>query len=821
MTDKVNEKPNEFDNAARAQSDNPLEELAKIIGYQDDDQVNPNADGSANEAVTDLEAELLREFGVEPQVAPSPIVPVAAPVETTPVKASLVQPVAYEPQVEAPVTAPHPSFSNPQVQNAGLDDILDDMSRYALPTHEQPISATPPADLTPVSDNSPVQEEPIPSYEPPVAAPISEPAENVFEAPTMSRATPVMPQTPVEMPFVAETPNQINATQPEAEVADLPNPLSTPSPFSSENDVSPEENSNHSNFDLGQMSNDLELELEKLQQGLEAGVNEVPADVVQPQAPVNPFAEQAALPVEDYIAPEPTYIAPENVEPSVASAADIDAERPFPSVVLPRDNSVPPNFADLVAAEEPVERTEELESVLDVSGFTETEADIEETAPFEIPELPSVEEFSREQSNIDVDLDLELEREFSQLISGDLPSEQDVQTTEEPVVTAAAVQAFPSSEVKSENSDMDELNELFNVGVAEPGANTAPQVNNGPDRIDVTHDADNIDQDVAPDEEGEGTGSNTFAVVGVLAALLVGGGVYLYFQNSGSSLGGSNEPIIVKADNSPIKEVPADPGGASVPNQDQAVYEQVEGNDVSVANQSTLVKSTEEPVDIVQKTLNPSILPLEGRDLASNDKNADRLTSNDGTANTAQSTDSAQPLVTPRRVQTVIVQSDGTIITREAPAPAAVEDTTVAAPTVTETPVPAAQPVETAVETAAATQVPVTPVAQPEATAPLSNDTAAAIANAPVQQVQPASNYTGYYMQIASQPSQAAAQSSYDSLASRFNSILGGLPVEYQTANITGKGTFHRVRIQAGSRAEANSLCSRFKSAGGSCFVAR
>jgi hypothetical protein len=628
--------------------------------------------------------------------------------------------------------------------------------------------------------------------------------------------------------------------QPEPEVAELPNPLSTPSPFSSQSDATPEENNDLSNFDLGQMSNDLEQELEKLQQGLEAGVNEVPEQVIAPSAPEVDFAAVSEAPVNhepistvpvnpEQFVPEP--FAPEQStnEPvvPVQVASDADIERPFPSVVLPQGNSVPPNFADLIANEEPVERTEELESVLDVSGFTETEADIEETAPFEIPELPAVEEFSREQSNIDVDLDLELEREFSQLISGDLPSEQEVQATAEPVSTvSAAASAYPSSDLAAEHAEMDELNELFNVGVAEAGAAAAPQVNNGPDRIDVTNDADNLSDDIAADDEASGSGSNTLAVVGVLAALLLGGGAYLYFQNSGATLGGSNEPVIIKADNSPIKEVPADPGGASVPNQDQAVYEQVEGNDVSVANQSTLVKSTEEPVDIVQRTLNPSILPLEGRDLAGDDKNTDRLSPTDAAA--AQANDAVQPLVTPRRVQTVIVQSDGTIITREAPAPTAVEDTTVAAPTVAETPVPAAQPVETALATPEPTPAPTStptadpvPVAQPETAVPLSNDTAAAIANAPVQPAQPASNYTGYYMQIASQPSLAAAESSYGSLSSRFNSILGGLPVEYQTANIEGKGTFHRVRIQAGSRGEANSLCSRYKSAGGSCFVTR
>lgn len=845
MTDKVNEKTNEFDNGGQTQSDNPLEELAKIIGYQDDGQVNADGDGSANEAVTDLEAELLREFGVEPQAVPQPkSAPAPAP---TSVQAAPVAPsVAAEPSsVTGASSEPQAS---PSSYSATVDDVLDDMSRYELPTHGQPVT-TPNPTSAPIPTPSPVEVPPvqaepaIPSYEPvaPVAdAPLNEPAENVFEAPTMSRATPVMPQTPVEVPPAFQTPEQNNTMQPEPEVAELPNPLSTPSPFSSQSDATPEENNDLSNFDLGQMSNDLEQELEKLQQGLEAGVNEVPEQIIAPSMPEADFAAVSEAPVN----PEPISAAPASPEqfvsdPFVAEpvaseplASEANVERPFPSVVLPQDNSVPPNFADLVANEEPVERTEELESVLDVSGFTETEADIEETAPFEIPDLPAVEEFSREQSNIDVDLDLELEREFSQLISGDLPSEQEVQATAEPVSTvSAAATAYPSSDIAAEHAEMDELNELFNVGVAEAGADAAPQVNNGPDRIDVTNDADNLNEDVAADDETSGSGSNTLAVVGVLAALLLGGGAYLYFQNSGATLGGSNEPVIIKADNSPIKEVPADPGGASVPNQDQAVYEQVEGNDVSVANQSTLVKSTEEPVDIVQRTLNPSILPLEGRDLAGDDKNTDRLSPTDEAAAAAQANDAVQPLVTPRRVQTVIVQSDGTIITREAPAPTATQDTTVAAPaaptpSVAETPVPAApaaQPVETALATPAPTQevAPAAPVAQPETTAPLSNDTAAAIANAPVQPAQAASNYTGYYMQIASQPSLAAAESSYASLSSRFNSILGGLPVEYQTANIEGKGTFHRVRIQAGSRGEANSLCSRYKSAGGSCFVAR
>lgn len=831
MTDKPNEKSKEFDNSVNAPSDNPLEELAKIIGYQDDGQVDNSKDGSANEAVTDLEAELLREFGVEPQTV-----------------------THVSPEVSTPMTeVAAPSVTSSQASE--IDDVLDDMSRYELPSHDQSANAAPTRDLTPdfVAQNNvaPVQADLGAPVEPPVVAPSPTPVEPIptpvvpapeistietstIETSTMSRATPVLPpivaetsqeilqETSQEVPQSPEIFDPFNSMQPEPEVADLPNPLSTPSPFASENEVKPEHNSDQSSFDIGQMSSDLEQELEKLQHGLEAGVNEVPETVIAPAAPETPFEPVVTEPVQSPVfQQEPSFSEPQ-------------AERPFPSVVMPQNATTPPDFSEMVATEEVVERTEDLENVLDVSGFTETEADIEETAPFEIPELPKVEEFSREQSNIDVDLDLELEREFSQLISGDLSPEQDVHATAAPITSAETVEAstsFGVSETGNNNADMDELNELFNVGVAEPSADVAPQVNHGPDRIDVTQDADNYEQDVVAEDETSGSSSNTIAVVGVLAALLLGGGAYLYLQNSGASLGGSNEPVIIKADNSPIKEVPADPGGASVPNQDQAVYDQVEGNDVSVANQSSLVESTEEPVDIVQRTLNPSILPLEGRDLVADDKNADRLAPNDDAALANSLSDATQPLVTPRRVQTVIVQSDGTIITREAPAPEPTPEPVVAAPAAptpapTQAPTVTEQPVETALaqETPAPVAAPAAPVAtvapvvQPEETAPLSNDTAAAIANAPVQA---APEFSGYYMQIASQPSLASAESSYANLSSRFNSLLGGLPVEYQTANIEGKGTFHRVRIQVGSRAEANSLCSRYKSAGGSCFVAR
>ncbi len=51
--------------------------------------------------------------------------------------------------------------------------------------------------------------------------------------------------------------------------------------------------------------------------------------------------------------------------------------------------------------------------------------------------------------------------------------------------------------------------------------------------------------------------------------------------------------------------------------------------------------------------------------------------------------------------------------------------------------------------------------------------------------------------------------------------MIGGRGVDIKRADIEGKGTFYRVRIPAGTRDEANQICARYKSAGGSCLVTR
>ncbi len=78
-----------------------------------------------------------------------------------------------------------------------------------------------------------------------------------------------------------------------------------------------------------------------------------------------------------------------------------------------------------------------------------------------------------------------------------------------------------------------------------------------------------------------------------------------------------------------------------------------------------------------------------------------------------------------------------------------------------------------------------------------------------------------YVIQIASLPSEADAQNSYSKLSAKFANVIGGRGVDIKRAEIKNKGTYYRVRIPAGSKQEAQQLCSQYKQAGGSCLVSK
>jgi hypothetical protein len=347
-------------------------------------------------------------------------------------------------------------------------------------------------------------------------------------------------------------------------------------------------------------------------------------------------------------------------------------------------------------------------------------------------------------------------------------------------------------------------------------------------------------------------------IAGIVGAVVVVGGIGAFALGGGTD---SGAPALVKADEDPIKVRPENPGGTTVPNQDNKVYETVSRNSSpSEPKQETLVTTAEEPVDLAAQE--DAEAPAD--DLAAAPGFDDGV---DAPAPSAKSEDRIEQVlretgdsnseivaVAPRKVRTMVVRSDGTLVPREDPAPVATEQ----APRID----PATTASESVVDTAAAAVPPLdgeaastTPAAQPAgepvpaeagaapgvpATAnPQSTTTPSSVAVAPnrpsdqpvdivgevkadkIAALAPAAAGGAWSMQIASQPSEAAAQSSYQDLLRRYGSVLNGHPANIVKAEIAGKGTFWRVRVPAETRNDAIKLCESYKAAGGNCFVSK
>lgn len=366
-----------------------------------------------------------------------------------------------------------------------------------------------------------------------------------------------------------------------------------------------------------------------------------------------------------------------------------------------------------------------------------------------------------------------------------------------------------------------------------------------------------VDQEVAPapyiGRRAQSTprrrGTMLAAAVAGVAAIGVIGVVGATFFG-----GGSDGPAFVAADGEPIKVRPENPGGTTVPNQNSKVYQSVTGSGETVPGQERLITTSEQPVDVLRQAEAENVLAPgiddqgADEDVAAVDDGSDELAAImgqpksedriDPADQSAQSTVAEEvAAVAPRRVRTMVVRPDGTLVPREEVAPAAEAPAQNAATSVMEAPAAGVPLVESAnslsdadaggvdVETPATVAVVPTPRVEPRPAA--SQQVAQAPAPAPTPVSAPAAAASagqasgGWSMQIASQPTVEGAQAAYQDLARRYGSVLQGRGVDIVRADIEGRGTYYRVRIPATSRDEAIQLCTRYKSAGGNCFVSR
>ncbi|MEJ6783084.1 SPOR domain-containing protein [Aminobacter sp. Piv2-1] len=375
-------------------------------------------------------------------------------------------------------------------------------------------------------------------------------------------------------------------------------------------------------------------------------------------------------------------------------------------------------------------------------------------------------------------------------------------------------------------------------------ARTAPQAQSGASHDEFAFDPDFDEAMAASDLPGSPAPARParrgLMIAAIVGAVAVVGGIGALALSFGGS-DGADTPVVLKADDGPMKVRPENPGGAIVPNQDNKVYDRVAGGSATATpTQEKLVANTEEPIDVVaqeaEARANDNV--AAGGEQAAAPKSEDRV---------QQAIEADQPVsddetaaVAPRKVRTMVVRPDGSLVPREDPAPApqvaAAEPADPAPQRVAEpgaeatgtvpsatakpalAPVAPAKPAQSAETPASAPIAPQRPSEQPvNVVGEVKPDQVAALAPAA-----PATAAAGAWaMQIASQPSEEAAKSTYQDLLRRYNGVLNGREVSIVKAEIAGKGTFWRVRVPAGTRNDAVALCESYKAAGGNCFVSK
>lgn len=618
---------------------------------------------------------------------------------------------------------------------------------------------------------------------------------------------------------------------------------------------------------------DFELSLEEL----ELDFSDLLAD--EPRAPA-PSSKAAAAPARSHAPVEPP-VATRDAMPSAPVASGPFAARPH--AVAPSVSPVVPAF--LASSRSATEMAEQPSPVspraaamsapvpdfapdaFDPALFADTEEMLESVPDLNVPDLPVHEPEQRPVAHSD--FDLHLDQELASLF--ETPTAQPAGTREAPRSRAtpsaaqsiAAVAPAPQQPLTANEFDDFEraLEEDFRRTLSQP---IQPGRSDGPDEGE---------EDLEAYYEAPRRTSARWIVPASVAGLVLVAGVsaYAWFAGGASGISGNGAPVVIAADTDAVKVAPENPGGKTVPNQDKAVYDRVAGGALNDPKQSSLISSDEQPMDVVQKTLMPDNLPMEGEEDGAEtastevgDTQDPRLLPQQAAAQSGQQAGD-QLAVMPRRVKTMIVRPDGTLVEQvsDVPAQASTQAHPVRAETVATSPAlaepksvagitPISQPQGTAPtelasvdveqttaltgtqDAAASETTPAPQFAAPVPTARPSRLPTNAVASAadaaarPIQASAPASapaassGAGGYYIQVASLPSEADAQKSYSNIANKFAGVIGGRAHDIARADVAGKGTYYRVRIAAGStKDEAAALCERYRAAGGTCLIAR
>ncbi|MEA2832689.1 MAG: hypothetical protein QOG66_891 [Methylobacteriaceae bacterium] len=323
-----------------------------------------------------------------------------------------------------------------------------------------------------------------------------------------------------------------------------------------------------------------------------------------------------------------------------------------------------------------------------------------------------------------------------------------------------------------------------------------------------------------------------YAMGAIICAGLVGIGASFAMRGKAP---GPQELALVKAPDGPVKVQPQNPGGVAVPNQSASILDRSAGAPVT-----KVVSREEQPVDLDQQVKQMRVITLGGP--------------KDGSVSTAGAQGAAAVPVPlpptnvsttntgfpePKRVKTVSVRPDGSLLTTDA-SPSTAPDPIAALAAGRPAPSAAASdaalpksatPKSTARVASTPKVDPAAPVATAQPATPPANAKIAAVPKPrPVQvasveredaaPVATASTGGGFAVQLAAPATEQEARSASTKLGAKFADSLGGRRPSVVKAEV-GDKSIYRVRVSSLSREEAVSLCEKVKAKGGACFVAK
>lgn len=487
-----------------------------------------------------------------------------------------------------------------------LDDLLAEVERYPVPEARSPLVAEPQ-----VSRPRPGSLEGFSSVKFGRATPVAFKPQPIPAAlPPVPEAS--LPEAPILPPVAAAAIEvEVPAVPTSAAFAPAPEEVPSDAPLGDLEDP-------FANFELD--LSDIELDLDPA----ELSVPEEPSRVVVAPAP----------------APIPTTV--------------VDEFKPVP-VASSEPAFVSPVFAE---PEREPQQVQDFDVVLpfDPSLIAETDTSVAPVAELDVPQLPVIDKEKPAAPHPEYDLDIDAE--MAQLFADPAPSGGYARSATVATVATASV-------TKAREPDE------FEKALEEDLRRSLSQ----PERQAIPLDAQQADEDYVGDGYDEPRRGKGLMIAAAAAMVVLGGAGVYAFIGGGGAVGDSSEPRIIMADKDPVKIVPEEKGGTTVPNQDKAVYDRVAGSSDANPQQEQLVTSTEEPVDVVQRTLTPESLPMDGPedDLASatpDDASGNErlLPGVDDAAEATTGQNDKSPVVSARKVRTMIVKPDGTLVAREEPA---------------------------------------------------------------------------------------------------------------------------------------------------------